>query len=96
VLEAANGPAALRLLRSGVRIDVLVTDVGLPGGLNGRQVADAVRERRPGVPVLFITGYAGSALESELAPGMEVISKPFALDALAARVRAILELPSAA
>ncbi len=96
VLEAANGPAALRLLRSGVRIDVLVTDVGLPGGLNGRQVADAVRERRPGVPVLFITGYAGSALENELAPGMEVIGKPFALDALAARVRAILELSPAA
>lgn len=68
-----------------------MTDVGLPGGLNGRQVADAARERRPGLPVLFITGYAGSALEGLLAPGMEVIGKPFALDALAARVRAMLE-----
>ena len=91
VLEAEDGPAALRMLRSGVRVDVLVTDVGLRGGLNGRQVADAARERRPGLPVLFITGYAGGALEGQLAPGMQVIGKPFALDALAAKVRAMLE-----
>ena len=91
VLEAQDGPAALRVLRSGVRVDVLVTDVGLPGGLNGRQVAEAARERRPGLPVLFITGYAGGALEGQLAPGMQVIGKPFALDALAAKVRAMLE-----
>jgi len=91
VLEAADGPAALRLLRSGTHVDMLVTDVGLPGGLNGRQVAEVARERRPGLPVLFITGYAGSALDGQLAPGMEVIGKPFALDALAARVRAMLK-----
>jgi len=92
VLEVGDGAAALRLLRLGARVDVLVTDVGLPGGLNGRQVADAVRERRPGLPVLFITGYADGALDSQLAPGMEVIGKPFALDALATRVRAMLEV----
>jgi CheY-like chemotaxis protein len=92
VLEVADGAAALRLLRARARVDVLVTDVGLPGGLNGRQVADAARERRPGLPVLFITGYADGALDSQLAPGMEVIGKPFALDALAARVRAMLEV----
>ena len=91
VLDVSDGAAALRLLRLGARTDVLVTDVGLPGGLNGRQVADAARERRPGLPVLFITGYADGALDHQLAPGMEVIGKPFALDALAARVRAMLE-----
>jgi len=91
VLEAADGAAALRLLRLGARADVLVTDVGLPGGLNGRQVADAAREQLPGLPVLFITGYADGALDGQLAPGMEVIGKPFALDTLATRVRAMLE-----
>lgn len=96
VLEAGNGPAALRLLRSGLRVNLLVTDVGLPGGMNGRQIADAAHERRPGLLVLFITGYAGSALDGQLAPGMEVIGKPFALDALAAEVRAMLELTPAA
>ena len=90
VLEAGDGSAALRLLRRGEPVDLLVTDVGLPDGLNGRQVADMARERRPGLPVLFITGYAGLALEDQLAPGMEVIDKPFALDDLVGRVRAIL------
>ena len=61
VLEAADGPAALHLLDGGARVDMLVTDVGLPNGMNGRQVAEAVRERRPGIPSLFITGYAGTA-----------------------------------
>ena len=91
VLEAGDGPTALRLLHTGTRVDVLVTDVGLPGGMNGRHIADAAREHWPGLPALFITGYAGDALKSRLAPGMEVIGKPFALDALAARVRAMLE-----
>ncbi len=90
VLDVADGAAALRLLCLGARVDVLVTDVGLPGGLNGRQVADAARERRPGLPVLFITGYVDGVLDCQLAPGMEVIGKPFALDALSARVRAML------
>ncbi len=96
VVEAADGPAALRLLRSGAQVDLLVTDVGLPGGLNGRQVADAAREQRPGLPVLFITGYAGSVLEGQLAPNMAVIAKPFALDALAARVRGMINDDGAA
>nr|WP_161600947.1 ATP-binding protein [Pseudoroseomonas oryzae] len=86
VLEAADGPAALHLLDGGARIDMLVTDVGLPNGMNGRQVAEAVRERRPGIPLLFITGYAGT----ELPPGSEVIDKPFELDTLARRVQAAL------
>ena len=75
----------------GTRVDLLVTDVGLPGGLSGRQVADAAHERRPGLPVLFITGYAGGALGEHLAPGIAAIGKPFALDALTKRVGAMLE-----
>ena len=94
VLEAATGPAALEMLRKPrCWIDALVTDVGLPGGLNGRQVADAARLEQPGLPVLFITGYAGSALD-RLAPGMEVIAKPFALDALAAKISSMLKGPA--
>ena len=91
VVEAEDGMAALSVLRSGVRVDALVTDVGLPGGFNGRQIADAARERRPDLPVLFITGYAGTLFEGQMARGMGVIVKPFALDALAARVRAMLQ-----
>ncbi|MBK1658413.1 PAS domain-containing hybrid sensor histidine kinase/response regulator [Paracraurococcus ruber] len=86
VLEASDGPTALRILGDGAAIDLLVTDVGLPGGMNGRQLSEAVQERRPDLPVLFITGYAGTALP----PGHEVIAKPFALEALAGRVRSLL------
>ncbi|WP_369596538.1 ATP-binding protein [Belnapia rosea] len=86
VLEARDGPEALRVLAS-VWPDLLVTDVGLPNGMNGRQVAEAARERVRDLPVLFITGYAGTALP----PGMEVIGKPFELDTLARRVEAILQ-----
>ena len=94
VLEAPDGSAALKVLRSDSRVDMLVTDVGLPGGLNGRQVADAARERRPRLPVLFITGYAGSVLDKQLAPGMQIIGKPFALEALARRVKQMLDAPA--
>jgi len=86
VLEAADGPAALRLLQSSEPPSLLITDVGLPNGMNGRQVAEAVRERVPGIPVLFITGYARTALP----PGVEVIGKPFELDTLAQRVQSAL------
>jgi CheY-like chemotaxis protein len=91
VLEAEDGPSGLQLVQSGARFDVLVTDVGLPG-LNGRQLADAVRAIRPSLPVLLITGYAGSALEDMvLPPGIEMIGKPFALETLTARVGVMLE-----
>jgi signal transduction histidine kinase/CheY-like chemotaxis protein/PAS domain-containing protein len=89
VLEAADGPSGLAALAGADRVDILVTDVGLPG-LNGRQVADAARERRPLLPVLFITGYAGTALDHGLPPGMAAIGKPFSLDDLAERVAAML------
>jgi CheY-like chemotaxis protein len=92
-LEAADGPAALRLLQSKVRIDLLITDVGLPGGMNGRQVADAARVFRPALKVLFITGYAENALvgNGHLAPGMEVLTKPFVVATMGNRIREILE-----
>ena len=95
VLEAADGPEALCVLHgsSSGQVDALVTDVGLPNGMNGRQLADLARERRPGLPVLFVTGYAGGVLEEQLAPGMMVISKPFALDALGAKVQAMVGSP---
>jgi len=97
-LEASDGPAGLKILQSGQRIDLLITDVGLPGGMNGRQVADAARVLRPGLRVLFITGYAENAVvgNGHLDPGMEVMTKPFTLEAMAIRVKEIIEkLPSA-
>src|SRR5258705_1775014 len=60
-IEASDGSSALQVLRSDTRIDLLVTDVGLPGGMNGRQLADFGRTARPNLKVLFITGYAEKA-----------------------------------
>lgn len=92
-LEAGDGAEALKLLQSGVSVDLLVSDVGLPGGMNGRQVADAARVRRPHLKVLFITGYAENAVLSHghLDPGMHVITKPFDLDTLARRTRELID-----
>jgi len=91
-LEAGDGPSALKILENNPTIDLLITDVGLPGGLNGRQVADAARARRPSLKVLFITGYAENAAfnHGHIAHGMEVLTKPFAMDDLATRVSRIL------
>ena len=66
-----------------------MADVGLPGGLNGRQLADAARELHPGLPVLLITGYAGTALAAALPAGMSILTKPFSWQQLAAGVEAI-------
>ncbi len=90
-IEAADGPAGLRVLHSDARIDLLVTDVGLPH-MNGRQVADAARAVRPGLKVLFITGYAENAVLSHghLDPGTHVLTKPFAMEALASRIRTLI------
>ena len=91
-IEAADGAAGLRVLQSDARIDLLVTDVGLPGGMNGRQVADAARVARPGLKVLFITGYAENAVLSHghLDAGMHVLTKPFAMEALASRIKELI------
>jgi CheY-like chemotaxis protein len=90
VLSAADGPAAMRILQSAAQIDLLVTDVGLPGGMNGRQLADAARVARPALRVLFITGYAESTVLShgDLPIGMAVLTKPFAMEALQEAIRA--------
>jgi signal transduction histidine kinase/PAS domain-containing protein/ActR/RegA family two-component response regulator len=92
-LEAAEGTAALQLLQSSAPIDLLITDIGLSGEMNGRQVSDQARVMRPGLKVLFITGYAENAVvgNGPLEPGMELITKPFALDALGARIREMLD-----
>ncbi|KQO76318.1 hypothetical protein ASF20_13260 [Methylobacterium sp. Leaf88] len=92
-IEAGDSAAGLRILQSNVRIDLLVSDVGLPGGMNGRQMADAARIARPDLKVLFITGYAENAVlgNSHLAPGMGVLTKPFAIETMAARIRSMIE-----
>ncbi len=75
------------------RVDLLVTDVGLPGGINGRQVADAARVSRPALKVLFITGYAENAAvgNGHLDTGMEIITKPFAMAALGNKIREMID-----
>ena len=92
VVEAEDGASGLEVLRSKTPIDLLITDVGLPGGMNGRQVADAARALRPGLKVLFITGYAETAVLSHghLEPGMHVLTKPFAMEAFATRVKELI------
>jgi PAS domain S-box-containing protein len=94
VIEAQDGPAALRVLESNARIDLLITDVGLPGGMNGRQVADAARVYRPDLKVLFITGYAENAVVSSglLGSGMFVMTKPFQMEAIATKIRQIIKM----
>jgi len=87
-VEASDGPAGLRMLQSDMRIDLLITDVGLPGGINGRQLADAARTTRPDLRVLFITGYAENAIigNGQLEPNMGVLTKPFVMETLARRI----------
>lgn len=90
-LEAVDGSSALRILQSSQRIDLLATDLGLPD-INGRQVADTARTKRPNLKVLFMTGYAEKAAGSTfLGDGMEIISKPFTMDNLAVKIREMIE-----
>lgn len=93
VIEAADSQAGLQLLRSDIRIDLLVTDIGLPGGLDGRQMAEAARQARPDLPVLFMTGYALPHVlgDAPLSPDTAVLTKPFALEALTATVEGLLK-----
>lgn len=92
-IEAGDSASGLKILQSDVRINLLVTDVGLPGGMNGRQMADAGRVSRPDLKVLFITGYAENAAlgNGQLAPGMAVLTKPFPMETMAARIRSMIE-----
>jgi signal transduction histidine kinase len=93
VLQAADGRTALRVLEIEAGIRLLFTDVGLPGGLNGRQLAAEGRRRLPRLKVLFTTGYAGSALvhDDKLDANVELITKPFTYAVLAAKVRELLD-----
>jgi CheY-like chemotaxis protein len=93
-LETADSAAALRILQSSQRVDLLVSDIGLPG-LNGRQLADAARVTRPALKVLFVTGYAEDAAGSAfLEPGMEIVIKPFTMEALSSKIREMIEGPA--
>src|SRR4051812_22130764 len=96
VPKAVDLPAALRILQDsrGSRPDLLMTDVGLPNGLNGRQVAEAAREQWPSLPVLLITGHAGTAFDSQLGPGTKRACKPVVFITLPRRA-AYSRLPSA-
>ncbi|MES3098743.1 hybrid sensor histidine kinase/response regulator [Sphingomonas faeni] len=92
IIEASTGPAGVKVMQSAERIDLLVTDVGLPGGLNGRQVADAGRAVRPMLKVLFVTGYAANAAvgAGHLDKGMEILTKPFNIGELERRVHTLI------
>ena len=94
VLEAIDGPSALRMLEEHPEIDLLFTDIGLPG-LNGRQVVEKARERNPQLRVLFTTGYARNAIvhQGRLDEGVELLTKPFNRAQLAQRVRDVLDAP---
>ncbi|MCO5731307.1 ATP-binding protein [Rhizobium sp. SSA_523] len=89
VLEAYDGASAMSILQSDSEICLLITDVGLPNGMNGRQVADAARVLRPELKILFVTGYAENAVlnHGHLEQGMQIMTKPFDADAFGRRVR---------
>ena len=92
-IMAADGAEALEILKSGATVDLLITDIGLPGGMDGRQVAEAALRLHPDLKVMFITGYservAGGIGQHGIGP--PVVTKPFALDALAQKIREIIE-----
>ncbi|MDN4547215.1 PAS domain-containing protein [Pseudomonas sp. C32] len=91
---AEDAKGALPVLESGLRLDLLVTDVGLPG-MNGRQLAEIARQHRPGLKVLFMTGYAEIAAERQgfLEDGMDMVAKPFSIDLLANKIRTMISQP---
>ena len=91
--QAADARTALPLLESDLRVDLLVTDVGLPG-MNGRQLAEIARQHRPGLRILFMTGYAQKATERQglLEDGMDMVAKPFSIDLLATKIRSMISV----
>jgi PAS domain S-box-containing protein len=93
VLEAANGRSALEVLQAANDVDLLFTDVVLPEGMDGRRLADEVQRRRPGIRVLFTTGYTRNAIvhNGRLDAGVNLIGKPFSFNDLAAKVREVLD-----
>jgi nitrogen-specific signal transduction histidine kinase/CheY-like chemotaxis protein len=93
VLEALDGPTGLRILDAHPEIKLMFTDVGLPGGMNGRQLSNEAQRRKPGLKVLFTSGYARNAIvhHGRLDPGVELLVKPFTYTALAGRIRRLLD-----
>ncbi len=93
VLAAATAGEALKILEAGDTVDLLFTDIVMPGGINGRQLADDAVRRRPGLKVLFTTGYTRNAIvhHGRLDPGVHMIGKPYSFNALGAKVRLLLD-----
>jgi CheY-like chemotaxis protein len=93
VIEAHDGPSALRLLERQFRVDLLFTDVVLPGGMTGAQIAAQARCLKPELKVLFTTGYARNAIvhHGRLDPGVQLLTKPFSMSDLATRIRDVLD-----
>jgi two-component system, NtrC family, sensor kinase len=93
VFSASDGASALRLAEGAMHIDLLLTDVVLPGGMNGRELTDAVLRRRNDIKVLYMTGYTRNAIihHGRLDPDIDLLTKPFTADALTRKVRRILD-----
>jgi CheY-like chemotaxis protein len=96
VVEAADGPAAEKLLEDGASVDLLLTDVVMPGGMTGRELADRTTRRRPGLKTLYTSGYTEDSIvhHGKLDPGVHFLSKPFRRQDLAVKVRAALDGPN--
>ena len=92
VLSAENGAAALARLGASIAIDLMVTDIGLPGGMNGRELSLAARKLRPGLPILMMTGFAPASVlgDRRLEPGMAIMTKPFTMAALTIQIQELL------
>ncbi|WP_420608370.1 ATP-binding protein [Novosphingopyxis sp.] len=96
VLEAYDGSSALQVVASGARLDLLLTDIGLPGSMDGRHLANVVQAKHPGLKVLFMTGHIEAQDQVTatnsllLEPGLEVLAKPFGIEALASKVQSII------
>ena len=95
-MEAATGAAALEQLESTTRVNLLLTDVVLPGGMNGRELATEVERRTPGIKVLYMSGYTENAIahHGRLDADAELLQKPFRRADLARAVRKVLDGPS--
>jgi len=92
-IDARDALAGLKVVQSDSRIDLLITDVGLPGGMTGSELAEAARQARPNLKVLFVTGYAetGPLARDQLAAGMQVLTKPFSIDVLTSKIKGMME-----
>ena len=95
VLQAQNGVEAMELIERNERIDLLFTDVVMPGGMSGRQLVDAARQRRPGLKVLLTSGYNEDAIvpHGRLDHGVQLLPKPYRRRELAKRIRSIFDAP---